>query len=73
MVVALAGDLVRWFQLLCLEGRWKEARPKALRWEIFHALGRLVFGARRIIVRLLDGWPTADLLLDAYQRIVLLT
>jgi hypothetical protein len=73
MSVAMAGDLVRWFQLLCLEGSWKDARPKALRWEIFHAPGRIVRGARRVIVRLLDGWPTARQLLSAYQRIVLLT
>ncbi len=43
MTVALAADLVRWFQLLRLEGPWKEARPKALRWEIWHAPGRLVY------------------------------
>jgi len=73
MSVALAGDLVRWFQLLCLKGPWKEARPKALRWEIFHAPGRLVYRSRRRIVRLLEGWPTADVLLGAYQRIALLT
>jgi hypothetical protein len=73
MSVALAGDLVRWFQLLCLKGAWKDARPKALRWEIFHAPGRLVYRSRRRIVRLLDGWPTTDVLLGAYQRIALLT
>ncbi|MHB1251807.1 MAG: IS1380 family transposase [Acidimicrobiales bacterium] len=73
MTVAMAGDLVRWFQLLCLDGSWKDARPKALRWEIFHAPGRIVRGARRVVVRLLDGWPTAGQLLNAYQRIVLLT
>jgi hypothetical protein len=73
MSVALAGDLVRWFQLLCLRGPWKEARPKALRWEIFHAPGRLVYRSRRRIVRLLGGWPTADVLLGAYQRIARLT
>jgi hypothetical protein len=73
MIVALSGDLVRWFQLLCLKGPWKEARPKALRWEIFHAPGRLVYRSRRRIVRLLDGWPTADVLLGAYQRIARLT
>jgi hypothetical protein len=73
MTVAVAADLVRWFQLLCLEGRWRDARPKALRWEIFHAPGRIVRGARRVIVRLLDGWPTARQLLSAYQRIALLT
>ncbi len=73
MTVAMAADLVRWFQLLCLEGRWKDARPKALRWEIFHAPGRIVRGARRVVIRLLDGWPTVRQLLNAYERIVLLT
>ncbi|MGH7955025.1 MAG: IS1380 family transposase [Gloeomargaritales cyanobacterium] len=73
MVVALSGDLVRWFQLLCLEGRWRDARPKALRWEIFHAPGRLIYSARRVVVRLLEGWPTTDQLLGAYQRLTLLT
>ena len=73
MSVAMAGDLVRWFQLLCLDGRWRDARPKALRWEIFHAPGRVVRSARRVVIRLLDGWPTARQLLGAYQRIALLT
>jgi hypothetical protein len=73
MTVAMAVDLVRWFQLLCLDGSWKDARPKALRWEVFHVPGRIVRGARRVVVRLLDGWPTARQLLSAYQRIVLLT
>jgi hypothetical protein len=73
MTVALSADLVRWFQLLCLTGSWKEARPKALRWEIFHAPGRLVYRSRRRIVRLLDGWPTAEVLLGAYKRMALLT
>ena len=39
---SLRADVVRWFQLLSLTGTWKEARPKALRAEIFHAPGRLV-------------------------------
>ena len=69
----LAADLVRWFQLLCFEGYWQGARPKALRWGIFHAPGRLVSSARRRIVRILDGWPTAEDLLGAYRRIELIT
>jgi hypothetical protein len=73
MTVALAADLVRWFQLLCFDGTWRDARPKALRWGIFHAPGRLVHRARQRIVRILDGWPTTEVLLDAYRRIELIT
>jgi hypothetical protein len=72
MTVAISADLVRWFQLLCLDGAWRSARPKALRWAIFHAPGRLVHGARRRIVRIIDRWPTAEVLLDAYRRIELI-
>ena len=72
-VVTLAADLVRWFQLLCMDATWSEARPKSLRWAIFHAPGRLVHSARRRIVRIIDGWPTTDVLVGAYQRIALLT
>jgi len=71
--VAAAADLVRWFQLLCLDDELAIARPKTLRWSFFHAPGRLVRSARREIVRILDGWPSADALLFAYERIALLT
>ena len=71
--VALAGDLVRWFQLLCLEGPWKSARPKTLRWGLFHAPGRLIRRGRQLVVRVIDGWPATDVLLRAYQRVALLT
>ena len=71
--VTAAADLVRWFQLLCCDGDLAIARPKTLRWSLFHAPGRLVRSARREIVRILDGWPTAEALLSAYERIALLT
>jgi hypothetical protein len=73
MVVMLAGDLVRWFQLLCLDGRWRNARPKALRWGILHAPGRLIHRSRQRVVRIIEGWPGTEALLDAYKRIALLT
>jgi hypothetical protein len=73
LCVTLAADLVRWFQLVCLEGTWRDARPKTLRWEFFHAPGRLVRSARQLVVRILDGWPSADVLFNAYERIELLT
>jgi hypothetical protein len=73
MAVCLAADLVRWFQLLCLDGAWVGARPKTLRWGILHAPGRLVHRARQRVVRIIDGWPGTDALLGAYRRIELLT
>ena len=72
-VVCHADALVRWFQLLCLTGPLVVAEPKTLRWGLWHAPARLVHRARRRIVRILDGWPTTDELLDAYQRIALIT
>ncbi len=71
--VRLAGDLVRWFQLLCLEGPWKSARPKTLRWGLFHAPGRLIHRSRQLVVRVIDGWPATDVLLRAYRSVALLT
>lgn len=73
MTVTLAADLLRWFQLLCLTGAWRDARPKTLRWAILHTPGRLVRRARQHIVRIAKDWPTADVILGAYQRIDLLT
>jgi len=71
--VTAAADLVRCFQLLCLDGDLAIARPKTLRSRFFHAPGRLLRSARREIVRILDGWPTGEALLAAYEQIALLT
>jgi hypothetical protein len=72
-VVAFAADLVRWFQLVCLDGPLAIAEPKTLRWQLWHAPGRVVRRARQHIVRILDDWPTADALLRAYTHLALLT
>ncbi|MGH9291694.1 MAG: IS1380 family transposase [Acidimicrobiales bacterium] len=72
-VVMLAADLVRWFQLLCLDGYFASARPKALRWAILHAPGRIVRSGRQVIVRLLANWPDAGAILRAYRHIEALT
>lgn len=72
-VVCFADALVRWFQQLCVSGPLAVAEPKTLRWSLWHAPARLVNRARRRIVRILDGWPTTDILLDAYRRIQLIT
>ena len=72
-VVCMADSLVRWFQQLCLSGPLAAAEPKTLRWSLWHTPARIVRRARTRIVRVLDGWPTAPVLLDAYQRIALIT
>jgi hypothetical protein len=71
-LVCFADSLVRWFQLLCLTGALAKAEPKRLRWTLWHTPARIVRLARRNVVRILDGWPTAEDLLDAYQRVVLI-
>ena len=73
MAVTMSADLVRWFQLLCFDGSWVDARPKAMRWGIFHAPGRLIHRSRQRVVRIIDGWPGTDALIDAYKRIALIT
>lgn len=72
-VVCFAGDLVRWFQLLCLNGPLARAEPKTLRWRLWHAPARLVRHARTDIVRILEGWPDAAAIVAAHARITALT
>jgi hypothetical protein len=72
-IVAFAADLVRWFQLVCLDGPLAIAEPKTLRWQLWHTPARLIRRARQHIVRIIDEWPTADTLARAYSRIALLT
>ena len=72
-VVAFADTLVRWFQLICMPGRFEFAEPKTMCWNIWHTPARLVRHARQTIVRILDGWPTTNEILAAYQRIALIS
>ncbi len=72
-LVCWAADLVRWFQLLCLPGRFTNATPKTLRWRIFHAPARAIHTGRRLVIRLLDDWPDTPALLAAHAAITHLT
>jgi hypothetical protein len=71
--VMFAADLVTWFQMLCLTGPLAVAKAKRLRWTFWHAPARIITTARRDIVRILDGWPTANDILTAYRNIAALT
>jgi hypothetical protein len=69
-VVCWASDLVVWFQHLCLTGPLAVAKPKRLRWTLWHTPARIIRTARRDVIRILDGWPTTTDLLAAYTAIV---
>jgi hypothetical protein len=71
--VMWATDLATWFQLLCLAGPLATAKPKRLRWTFWHAPARIIRTARRDMVRILDGWPTAGDIVAAYRAIAALT
>jgi len=71
--VMWAADLARWFQLLCLAGPLAKAKPRRLRWTFWHAPARIITTARRDVVRILDGWPTAADIIAAYRAIAALT
>ena len=72
-VVCFADALVRWFQQLCLSGALAIAEPKTLRWGLWHTPARIVRRARRQVLRILDGWPCTEALLEVYQRVALIT
>jgi hypothetical protein len=71
-IIAMAADLVAWFQLLCLTGPLTSAEPKTLRWRLWHTPARVIRHSRRHVIRLLDGWPDTNEILAAYQRIATL-
>jgi hypothetical protein len=71
--VMWATDLASWFQLLCLDGPLAKAKPRRLRWTLWHAPARIITTARRDVVRILDGWPTAGDIVAAYRAIAALT
>jgi hypothetical protein len=69
MLVAIAADRLRWFQLRCMGGVRVSARPKAMRWKILHVPGRLVTTGRQRVVGVIDGRPGTDTVLGADRRI----
>jgi Transposase DDE domain group 1 len=68
-VVCTADSLVRWFQQLCCVGPIAKAEPKRLRWTMWHTPARIIRQGRQHIVRIIEGWPTTNDLLHAYQAI----
>lgn len=68
-LVLIAGDLLVWMKGLCLDGELARAEPKRLRYTILHTAGVLVRSARRTSLRIAEGWPWADDLVEAFARL----
>lgn len=71
-IICLSADMLRWFQLCCLPGPWRAARPKTLRWAILHIAGRITRTARRTIIRIDRRAPAGPIIADTYRRIPIL-
>jgi len=68
-LVCIAQTLVCWAQALLLDGELARAEPKTLRYRLWHAAGRIVHHARRVILRFDHTWPWASALSAAFARL----
>ena len=71
-LAAFADALVRWFQTTCLTGRLARARPKTLRWGLWHTPGRVTRHARQTTLRLPNNTAATAAIITAHLRINLL-
>jgi Transposase DDE domain group 1 len=69
-LAAIAVDLIRWLQLIGLDGDLALAEPKRLRYRILHTAARLTRGQRRRWLRIASSWPWATQTTAAFNRIV---
>ncbi len=70
-IVALADTLVRWFQKLSLPKHHPltRAKPKTLRWNLWHIPGVIARHSRQTTLRIPPTWPTATLIATTHQHI----
>ena len=70
-IVALADTLVRWFQKLSLPPNHplRRAKPKTLRWNLWHIPGVITRHSRQTTLRIPATWPTAPLIATTHQHI----
>ena len=68
-VSLLAGALLAWAQMTCLDGALKKAEPKTLRYRVLHVAAVLVRRGRRLVLRLDETWPWASALRRAFLRL----
>jgi hypothetical protein len=69
IAAAIAVDLIRWLQLIGLDGDLAAAEPKRLRYRVLHTTARLTRSQRRRWLRILATWPWATQITAAFNRI----
>ena len=72
-IVVLAFNLNSAMRWLVLGGQWVSKRLKAVRLALIALPGKLVWHARKLIIRLARGHPSYEVLLRARQRILALS
>ena len=65
----LAANLLRWSQLMLLDGRWMRARIDTLRNYLLHTGARITTHARRLRLHLDKDWPATPALTAAFARL----
>jgi len=65
----IAGALLAWAQMTCLDGGLTKAEPKTLRYRILHVAAQLVRRGGRLILRLDETWPWAAALQRAFIKL----
>jgi hypothetical protein len=68
-IMILALNLNEAMKQLALGGSWVTKRMKAIRFALIHLPGRVMKGARQLVVRLGHGHPSLETLLAARRRI----
>jgi hypothetical protein len=65
----IAGSLLAWAQMTCLDGELTKAEPKTLRYRILHVGALLVRRGRQLVLRLDETWPWATALKRAFLKL----
>jgi hypothetical protein len=68
-IVALAGELIAWTQMIALPSAARRWEPKRLRLRIFAVAGRLASSGRRLRLRLARNWPWSGEITAAITRL----
>jgi len=69
-IMILSLNLNMAMKHLVLKESWSAKRMKALRFSLINLPGRIIEGARQLVIRIIQGHPSLTVLIEARQRIV---